>query len=152
MELSEKIVGLVPLLFHRLKAVGDELHKEHQVTTSMRGVMQSLFNGEPRTVPQLAAARPVSRQHIQTIVDTLLERGLVQQIANPSHKRSNLIDLTEEGCELFVKMREAELQILRSTLGRISASDLEITQTVLSRFAAQLAHIIQTQKETGNDD
>ena len=152
MDLSKNVVDLIPLLFHRLKAVGDELHREHGVTTSMRGVMQSLFDGERQTVPQLAAARPVSRQHIQTIVDALLERGFVQQHPNPNHKRSVLIDLTEEGCELFAKMREAELQIIRGTLGGLPASDLETTQAVLAAFAAQLAQIIQMQKENDADE
>ena len=76
MNTTAQIVQIIPILFHRMRAVGDALHKKHNITTPMRGVMQSLFDGGTQTVPQMAAARPVSRQHIQTIVDALSERGL----------------------------------------------------------------------------
>jgi len=152
MNTTAQIVQIIPILFHRMRAVGDALHKKHSVTTPMRGVMQSLFDGGSQTVPQMAAARPVSRQHIQTIVDALSERGLVKALPNPNHKRSSLIDLTEEGCELFVQMREAEAVVIGQTLGDTIFSDLETTQKVLSTFAEQLQMIIQQQKESNDDE
>jgi len=150
--MTTEIVQLIPILFHRMRAVGDALHRKHNVTTPMRGVMQSLFDGGRQTVPQMAAARPVSRQHIQTIVDALLEKGLVEVLPNPNHKRSSLVDLTEEGCEMFAKMREAEADVIGATLGGFAYSDLETTKKVLSTFADQLQIIISQQKGERDND
>ncbi|MCC2113313.1 MAG: MarR family transcriptional regulator [Hyphomicrobiales bacterium] len=146
-----EIVRLVPLVFHRLRAVGDGLHAERGITTPMRGVMASLFDAGPQTVPQMAAARPVSRQHIQTLVDALAERGLVESRPNPAHKRSSLIELTEAGHDLFLAMREAELAVLQEHLAGFQLGDLDTAREVLSTLAERLDLLVHSIKENRND-
>ena len=146
------IVRVVPLLFHRLRAIGDDLHARYGVTTPMRGVMQSLFDGGPQTVPQMAAARPVSRQHIQTQVDALASRGLVATVPNPAHKRSSHIALTDTGREIFESMRKKEIETLSSLLGDFSSAELKTTQRSLVRLADKLALLSDETKETDHDD
>ena len=146
MSVTTEIVQLIPVLFHRLRAVVDELHGKHEVTTPMRGVMMSLNENWPQTVPHMAAGRPVPRQHIQTQVDALAEKRLVQILPNPKHKRSSLIDLTDEGCELIQTMRQAEAEIIEVTLGRSAYADLEATHSVLTAFAEQLNMVVRDQK------
>ena len=65
------------------------------------------------SVPQMARARLVSRQHIQSHVNGLQREGLVELAENPAHKRSHLARLTPEGKEAVhsVKQREAELLV-----------------------------------------
>ncbi len=55
----------------------------------------------PQTVPDLASARFISRQIIQTQINELKKEGYVEGRSNPEHKRSKLIALTQEG-EAFV--------------------------------------------------
>ena len=143
-----QVVRLVPLIFHRLRAVGDALHAEHGVTTPMRGVMQSLYDGGPQTVPQMAAARPVTRQHIQTIVDALAERGLVEAKPNQAHKRSPHIVLTKAGRKLFEQMRVKEARWLGRIVGDFAPQELAATAGFLARFAATLETLNHTLKET----
>jgi DNA-binding MarR family transcriptional regulator len=147
-----EIVHVVPLLFHRLRAIGDDLHAEHGITTPMRGVMHSLFDGGPQTVPQMAAARPVSRQHIQTQVDALAARGLVATVPNPAHKRSSHIALTDAGREAFESMRKKEIETLSSLLGGLSGAGLKTTQQTLVRLADKLAVLANQAKETDDDE
>jgi DNA-binding MarR family transcriptional regulator len=45
----------------------------------------------------LAAARCISRQIIQSQVNELKKAGYLQSLANPAHKRSKLISLTDSG-------------------------------------------------------
>lgn len=144
-------VRLIPLLFHRMRAVGDALHEEHDITTSMRGVMQSLSDGGAQTVPQMAAARPVSRQHIQTIVNALAARNLVRATPNPAHKRSPLIELTKSGRDLFPKMRKAESDVLQGLLSDFTADDLQTVQRVLMTLATQMETLSHTIKEKADD-
>lgn len=69
------------------------------------GVMRTLSQEGALTVPQMAAARPVSRQHCQTIVNGLAEQGFVEFVDNPRHKRSKLVRLTKRGRSRFETMK-----------------------------------------------
>lgn len=112
-------------LFHRLKQVSEEVHHLGELSGGMRGVLRNLA-GEPHTVPQLARMRPVSRQHIQTIVNSLKERGLVEMMENPAHKRSRLVGLTDAGRAFVARMNSTEGELL-SALG-IDISEARLHQ------------------------
>lgn len=86
------------------------MHAEIGVTASMYAIMSSLAVGRDRTVPDLARERAVSRQHIQSVINELLEAGLAMAVRNPSHRRSPLLKLTDEGLRRLriVEAREAE--------------------------------------------
>jgi DNA-binding MarR family transcriptional regulator len=60
-------------------------------------VLQQLHRQGPQTVPEMARSRPVSRQHIQTLVNELLAHSLVELRKNPAHKRSRRVALTPKG-------------------------------------------------------
>ncbi len=71
------------LLFHALKQWGETLHDGSGLSAPMRGVLELLLRGSSMTVPDMARARGVSRQHVQQQVDALLGRDLVLRGANP---------------------------------------------------------------------
>jgi hypothetical protein len=66
----EKITMEVRHLFQVLKALADSVHKDAGLTASTRAVMESLAD-RPRTVPDIARSKSVTRQHIQLLVDEL---------------------------------------------------------------------------------
>ena len=93
--------------------------------------------------PDMARARPVSRQHIQTIVDQLLEKGLVELRDNPAHRKSSLVALTARGRQMMSRIDAREAEVLptvaaRFTSGQLSAAreTLQLLQSILEeRFA-----------------
>ncbi len=94
--------------FQELGQYANALHSELGVNASMRAVLEFIHEHGAQTVPDIARAKSVTRQHIQTIVDQLLDRGLVEQRANPTHKRSYLIALTRDGRKVFAAIRRKE--------------------------------------------
>ena len=90
-------------LFQRLRATGEELHEDSGITPSQRAVLEFLSQHQPQTVPQMARENSVTRQHIQIIVNKLLEDGLVECISNPAHNRSSLIQMTSSGRQISVQ-------------------------------------------------
>lgn len=60
-------------------------------------LLKNLVELGPKTVPELAAMRPTSRQFIQGLVDGMAAKGLVKFQDNPNHKRSKLVALTAKG-------------------------------------------------------
>ena len=134
---SERLFNETCLLFHALRAWAETLHEELGLTAAMRGVLERILLDGPATVPDLARARGVSRQHIQQQVDPLLKRGFIERKDNPAHKRSSIIGLTDKGRALIQNMRAEEL----STLGRmqVGVSDdamLEAAQVLAAWRAA----------------
>jgi DNA-binding MarR family transcriptional regulator len=110
----EDLVDEVRLLFHALVQRGDELHAEEAVTMGMRAILELLDRSGPASVPAMARARRVSRQHVQALVNPLLDLGYVSKAPNPAHKRSPLIRLTRPGEETIRRMRRREAAVLGS--------------------------------------
>jgi DNA-binding MarR family transcriptional regulator len=123
-------------LSHKLKRAAEELHGQGESSAGRRGVLLSLARLGPQTVPQLARARPVSRQHIQSHVNLLLEDGLVRAEPNPAHKRSPLIALTRAGTAAVREIEKVEGAVLRDVDLPVSAADLATAARVLRELAS----------------
>jgi DNA-binding MarR family transcriptional regulator len=131
--------------FQRLKAIGEHLHEDLDVTVAMRAVLETLVEDGPLTVPQIARRKAVTRQHIQTIVDALLAKKLVKLDDNPAHRRSPLIVATAKGSDLFADMRRREQHTL-TVIGRnLDHADIGAALRTL----AALNNVLESQlKET----
>jgi DNA-binding MarR family transcriptional regulator len=135
---SDDLFSETRLLFHALKQWSETLHAGLGMTAAMRGVLELILLGGPATVPGMARARGVSRQHIQQQVDALRARGFVERQENPAHKRSAMISLTDKGRALIQNMRAEELDTLsRIQVGASDNAILEAAQ-VLSAWRAAL--------------
>ena len=143
------LVNRIPRLYFLLRAVGDALHADLGVTTAMRGVMTSLAAG-PRTAPELARQRPVSRQHIQTVVNELMLAGLVRREPNPAHRRSPRIALTDNGRAALKTIAAREAKLLARSAPSVSPSDLVSATRLFDRLEQDLTqHLALAAVEEG---
>ena len=127
----ESLFDEVRVLFHRLKAAADDLHLDLEISAGERGVLEGLSRHGPRTVPAMARARPVSRQHIQTIVNGLLDRGFVRYDENPAHKRSQLVLLSPAGEKIIAEIKRREMRLLTKAGFPVTVKDLEAAANTL---------------------
>lgn len=123
-------------LFHKLAHGVDVLHQDSDMSAGMRAVLESVIDGGPQTVPHMAKLRSVSRQHIQGLVNALQDAGLVETIANPAHRRSNLVGATPHGAKIFAGMRATEIDALRRMPIDASPEELEAATKVLCALIA----------------
>ena len=127
-------------LFHQLRATAEAIHEERGgLPVAQRAVLESLHRGGPATVPALARARPVSRQHIQVLVNALLEEGLVETLENPGHRRSPLVALTAAGRKRFEEMRARERRALAKPGLPVSDAEMRAAARVLRALREHLA-------------
>ncbi|NQV57863.1 MAG: MarR family transcriptional regulator, partial [Rhodospirillales bacterium] len=105
----------------------------------MWGFLHSLATCGPQTVPQLARARPVSRQHIQTIANEAEAEGLVIFADNPAHKKSKLVTLTDKGRNLHRQMTELFAEKAQELANGMDRQDLETTARVLNELRSKIA-------------
>jgi len=135
------VIDQTRALFHRLKAVAQEAHDRGPATAGLRGVLQELYGKGPRTVPDMARARPVSRQHIQVLVNQLLELGWVELMDNPAHKRSKRVAITAQGRGAFEAIRLTEAAMLADLPVSVSESELEAAAAVLEKVRNAFEHM-----------
>lgn len=103
------------------------------------GVLRTLVQEGPQTVPEIARARPVSRQHCQTIANALRAKGLIEFIENPKHKRSMLLRITKKGRERFDGMRKQFLAVAAGYAPSFSAEEINAATDVCRRARALIA-------------
>jgi DNA-binding MarR family transcriptional regulator len=145
-----QLTRLVRLCFQRLKTLGDELHADLGLNSSLRAILEAASEVGNRTVPQIASAKSVSRQHIQKHVDMLIDSGHIAVRANPAHKRSPFIVLTSKGAKAFSEMKRREGEIVSTLLAQTDLAQLPRTIAQLRQFTEALKAFISEDKD-GDD-
>lgn len=134
-----RLMRLVRATFQDMRAAGDALHADIGINASQRAVLEHLSEQGDATVPDIARAKNVSRQHIQKIADSLAAEGLVQFAANPGHKRSPFVALTDSGLKTFDKVRAREGRHIQAIAASFSGAQLHEAIVALEKLRAELA-------------
>ncbi len=135
--MTEKEVRLYALFteiracFNRLRTLADDLHADIGVNPSMRAVMEVLNGSGKMTVPEIARQRGVSRQHVQTVMNSLESEGYVEPFDNPAHRRSPLFGLTAAGKSVFEEMARREVVPLQRLAAAIPEETIARAETSL---------------------
>lgn len=137
-----RLIVAVRIAFNRLKGAADALHGDLNVNVSMRGVLEALADGAAhgasKTVPAIARDKGVSRQHIQLIVDAAVERGFVEAVDNPAHKRSPVIVLRRKGAKIFAEIRRREAAILETLAEGLNVEAIDRAASLLATLNSRL--------------
>jgi DNA-binding MarR family transcriptional regulator len=113
-----------------MRRQGDEIAAAAGQTQARWQVLSVLSDGD-WTVPRIARRLGVTRQAVQRTVDALAADHLVVSTANPDHKRSVLVRLTDTGrAALAAITTEADARLAQAPPA-ISARDLQVARSVL---------------------
>jgi len=129
--LSSKIESLYaviqqirPAFRHISKAV-EKTSSDFDLSIGTRAILEKLTVLGPQTVPALAKALDVERQYVQRNVNDLLDNLHVEKRVNPTHKRSWIIAITQEGHHRFNALQSQEHQMLKSVAGQLSDEEID---------------------------
>ncbi len=131
-------INEVPKAFFRLTAIAETVFADLDVSGAQRGVMRDLFIEGEATAPEMARRKPVTRQSIQPVLDSLVERGFVRSDDNPRHKRSKLYSLTPAGIALCVDLQQRELAVIREMIAGMSKADFAAAAAALRAMNQRL--------------
>src|SRR5271170_3808757 len=120
-----RLIDEIPALFHSLRALAEDAHGQDVPSAGRRGILRSMDRLGPQTVPQLARARPVSRQHIQILANGLIEDGLIAAEDNPAHRKSPLLGLTPKGKRQLQAMQQREIELLTNAPLALPAKEID---------------------------
>jgi DNA-binding MarR family transcriptional regulator len=136
-----RLIVEIRVAFQALKMRADQMHADLGVTAAERAVMEYLAGNGPTTVPDIARAKLVTRQHVQMLADALAAKGLAEPVVNPTHRKSNLIALTEKGSQCFAAMHRREAVALSDLAEGLAPADLlaaaRTVRSLRERVAAQ---------------
>lgn len=132
------LFGAVRTCFNLLRSLAERMHEDLGVNPSMRAVMEALAAQPGRSVPEIARARGVSRQHVQVIMNTLVELGLAEAVDNPAHRRSPLFVPTAKADGLFAEIRRRETEPVEQLADGLPAASIETSIALLAELNARL--------------
>ncbi len=115
-----------------------ELCAEFRINASERNLLEYLSNSSSHTISQIAQQIGVSRQHVQIVVQQLLNKSLVALHDNPAHKRSMFVGLTSSGERVINQMIEKEQQVIDKLSERFLDEDVELTTRTLHALSLLL--------------
>ncbi len=137
----DELMMTAALLYFRMRKAAQEMLGEGAQSSGRRSLLKGLAKAGPQTVPQMARQRAVSRQHIQTLVNGLLEDGLVELVDNPAHKRSKLVQITAAGLGTAEATRRREAEIIPELTRGIDVEDVRTATKVLEDLKAALESV-----------
>lgn len=118
-----------------LRMRANELHHNLDgINASMRTVMEILSYGGPMTVPEIGRVKGVSRQHIQMVVNTLLEMDLIKRQDNPNDKRTYLVSLTWTGKDVYETIQIREMAELQTLCDEFDTEELRIATKMIQKL------------------
>lgn len=121
----------------RLIEWGDRFCEPHGLTSSRWQVLGAIYLApESPSVPQIAAAMGLTRQGVQKQINLLVEEGLVDAKANPTHKRSPLYVLSVAGRETYEALQARWQEHARTMSAQFSPDDLNAAKQVLETMLA----------------
>lgn len=128
------VIRRVRPLFRRLNDAVEGALDGTGITIPMRGVLETLHDHGPLPVPEIARRLQVQRQFVQLTVDAIERAGLVRRHANPAHRRSPLIALTEPGTAAFTALRAREDAVIARAARGLNAGDVAATLRVMDHL------------------
>lgn len=121
----------IPRLYHLMRSINIRGEDLSSWTDGMWSLLRSLQLDGPRTVPQIARARGLSRQRIQKLVDEAQAAALVRLRTNPDHKKSRIVALTREGATLFEQIDKELRQTAEGISHTFDIRDLDAALRIL---------------------
>ena len=137
----DELTWAVVFLYFRQSANAEIQYQEGEHSAGRRSLLRSLKMDGPATVPQLARARPVSRQFIQKLANEMVADGLVEFINNPEHKRSKLVRITAKGERLLMEMMEQDIKLGTWLVQDLNESDIRTATRVVRTLREKLVRV-----------
>jgi MarR family transcriptional regulator, transcriptional regulator for hemolysin len=99
-------------------------------------ILVSLKSGRPETQRELAKAVGIQGATMTHHLDALESAGLVARKRDPSNRRIQRVELTDQGDATFDRLRKVALKFDRRLRAGLSEDELALVGAVLDKLAA----------------
>jgi DNA-binding MarR family transcriptional regulator len=131
----DKLVISIFQINGALLAAGDQITAPYGITSARWQVLGALaFNENSLTIPHVARYMGLSRQAVIKQMKLLAADGLVQNLSNEAHKRSELWSLTAVGQRVYDSIMESQRALIRQWRSGLSLEEIRQCSRVLQTF------------------
>lgn len=135
----QEIGFLIKVISDRMKALGDNDLKTHDLTFSQAQVLVVIErNGGTIAQKEIEKILDVSHPTIVGLVNRLQEKGFVECEVDESDRRSKIVYLTEKAKSLGQIMREKRDQSDRELMEGLSEEEAEQLYTLLRKIYSNI--------------
>lgn len=133
------LVERVRQVFFVLRALSEATLEGLDCTPVERGILKEIAEGGPRSVPELAESRHISRQAMQKAIDRMMAADLVVARPNPRHRKSLLLSPTAgAGTQLLREIRVRERSLFAKVAVPVAEAEMRRAASTLASVAERL--------------
>ncbi|QCE34373.1 winged helix-turn-helix transcriptional regulator [Acetobacteraceae bacterium] len=115
---------------------GNYFSHPHGLTSARWQILSAIsLASQPPNIPQIAATMSISRQAVLKQIKPLIAMGFIEVQTNPTHKRSPLYTLTEQGKSTYQALNKCWNQHVQKMVKQFNSSDLDAVIQVLSALS-----------------
>lgn len=135
---------MLPLLIADIYELAGSLRELGETTAESVGEshsrwqVMSVASTSDKTVPQIARRLGTTRQSVQRQADLLVSDGVAEYAANPDHKRSPILKLTNRGEQQLQKLTDAAARQHIEMANELKADELAVAIKVLRKMRDEL--------------
>ena len=115
----EKILGFMHYFMHSIKVQDYRPWVRIELTKEQLRVIFLLYHKGQSSPGEIALAFGVPKANVTSVIDRLVNKGLVSRHENPSDRRRYLLSLTDEGKSRVVRLREIRIATITRVLERM---------------------------------
>jgi DNA-binding MarR family transcriptional regulator len=148
MSALDELFREVTALAHQLRRIDFHSQQNGGLLAAGRAVLQLLDQEGPLTVPAIATRQNSSRQNVQIIANRFQREGLIEFLANPAHKKSDLLQITDRGRTVLSETAERETSV-RDLLTSIPAGpEVAVAIDLMRQIREKLANEIDGKQKS----
>lgn len=118
---------------------GDQLIQTLGMSSARWKILGAMSeSATPMTVPDIARMMGQSRQAVQRLVNEMKKEGLIETQANPNHKRSKQLVLTESGRQMYADIMHQYIPWINAIGEEFNRDELALVASVLLKLINQL--------------
>ncbi len=121
----EKILGFMHYFMHSIRVQDYRPWVQIELTKEQLRVIFLLYHKEQSSPGEIALAFGVPKANVTSVINRLVNKGLVSRHENPSDRRRYLLSLTDEGKSRVVRLREIRIATITRVLERMPDDALD---------------------------
>jgi DNA-binding MarR family transcriptional regulator len=110
------------------------------VTTAQYGVLLHLSRGQPLSLTDLSERIFRSNSTLTSLIDRMERDNLVTRAARANDRRVTTVELTEQGRDLLLKIRQTHRPFLARMMACLAPGELDLLKGLLEKVEYQLEH------------
>ncbi|WP_417688511.1 MarR family winged helix-turn-helix transcriptional regulator [Roseibium sp.] len=138
-----KVIWMSRPLMQAAEALVEKGLQGTGLTVRARAVLEILLRHGSLSVPDIAFHLEIKRQYVQVMINETLAEDLTHKLANPRHRNSPLIALTEKGRHLISQVSERELEMVNAIGADLDPDDVRVTLEVTLALVEKLKTFVR---------